>query len=142
MWVPQGVLQYVCPCPPMYLYRGVSCQSTSEGCVCACLHSVYMLYTYLCVCVDNCSFVCTPLTFVCVYMYACLCASYGPSPGVCPFCISVPGWIKIACLCLHTHTSMSICRWGNPHRCDCMDLHVCIYGSTPTFVLSASCHLL
>lgn len=96
--------------------------------MCTCLPSVHnsVLCACLCVCVDDCSFVSKPLIFVCMHMYASLCASYVSSRGLCLFCISVPGWVQVACLCLPMCESMCICSWGSLHRCDCMDLHMCI----------------
>lgn len=53
-------MRYVCL--PACLYTGVSCHSTSEGYVRACLHSV--LHTCLRLCGWLCSFVCKPLACV------------------------------------------------------------------------------
>lgn len=91
-------MQYVCVsvCLPM----GVSCQRTSEGCVRASIQ----YRTPASACVDDPVPLCLNPSFVCV------CASCVSSQGLCPFCICASGWIQVACLCLPTCASPSICH--------------------------------
>lgn len=106
MWVPRGTLEYACERLPACLHTGMPCQNTSEGCMCARLHSVYnfVLYTHLRICVAHCVPLCLNPSLVCVCV-----------PPVCPLGISAPyvflcldGYRWLICIYPYAHPRTSV----------------------------------